>query len=272
MRRLLLPLALLLGAVIAFGYASARADPLIREVHIALPDWPAGAQPQRVILVGDMHIGSPAMDAARLARIVRQIDALSPDLVLIAGDFVFGHDPQAAIASARALEQPLSGLHARLGTVAVLGNHDYWTQPMLIRGALERAGVNVLDNDAVQLGPLAIGGVSDSYSGHQNVARTLAAMARIRGARIVLTHSPDLAAALPPSVPLLLAGHTHCGQAVMPFWGPISKVALPRYLCGVMREGLRTIVVTGGLGTSGPPLRYGAPPDLWVVTVGPQRP
>lgn len=254
----------------AFGYASARADPVVRAVSIALPGWPAGAPPQRVVLVSDLHIGSAAMDAARLARIVRQIDALSPDLVLMAGDFVFGHDPRAAIASARALERPLSGLHPRLGTIAVLGNHDYWTQPVLIREALERAGVTVLDNEAVRRGPLTIGGVSDSYTRHHDVAGTLAAMARLRGAPIVLTHSPDLAPDLPAHVPLLLAGHTHCGQAVVPFWGPISNVALPRYRCGVVREGRRTTIVTGGLGTSGPPLRYGAPPDLWLVTLGPR--
>jgi predicted MPP superfamily phosphohydrolase len=96
-------------------------------------------------------------------------------------------------------------------------------------------------------------------------------MRRLTGARLILTHSPDIAPNLPPQVSLLLAGHTHCGQVVLPLLGPISEVSRygARYRCGIRREGGRIVVVTAGLGTSGGPFRLGAPPDLWLLTLGP---
>ncbi|WEJ99100.1 MAG: metallophosphoesterase [Candidatus Sphingomonas phytovorans] len=266
---LLVALIVALGGVLLLAFLSARADPIVRRADVALPGWPAGAAPVRVVLVSDVHIGSAAMTQGRLARIVGQINALSPDLVVLAGDFVFGHDPAPAAEMAEMLVEPLSGLRARLGVVATLGNHDHWTQPALIRRALERAHVTVLENQAVARGPLAIGGVGDLFSHHADLRATMAAVEALPGARMMVTHSPDLASSLPPDLTLLLAGHTHCGQVVLPLLGPVSEVAQPRYRCGMVREGGRTTVVTGGLGTSGASFRLGAPPDLWLLTLGP---
>jgi predicted MPP superfamily phosphohydrolase len=270
-RRLLLVLAsLLVLALLLFGWGflNARADPVVRRATLALPDWPAGAPPVRVILFSDVHIASATMDSARLARIVGQVNALKPDVVLIAGDFASGDDSARAAAMANGLS-PLAGLRARLGVIATLGNHDHWTDPALIGRALAAAGVTVLDNQAVQRGPLAIGGVGDAYTRHQDVPALRGAMRPLAGARIILTHSPDLAPQLPADMALLLAGHTHCGQIVLPLYGPVTHVAAPRYRCGIVHEKGRTVVVTGGLGTSAVPLRFGAPPDLWVLTLGP---
>ena len=74
----------------------------------------------------------------------------------------------------------------------------------------------------------------------------------------------------PNYVSLLLAGHTHCGQIVLPFYGPLSSVSRYglRYNCGVIREDSKTLVVGAGLGTSVLPLRLGAVPDMWLLTLG----
>jgi uncharacterized protein len=69
-------------------YWSAVADPAVREAEVRLPGWLAGAAPVRVVLIADLHVAGPDMPPERLARIVGQINALRPDLVLIAGDFV----------------------------------------------------------------------------------------------------------------------------------------------------------------------------------------
>ncbi|MFA6116375.1 MAG: metallophosphoesterase [Sphingomonas sp.] len=271
MRRFLLVLASLAALALllfGWGFLNARADPLVRRESLALPDWPVGAPPVRVVLFSDVHIASATMDSARLARIVGQVNALRPDLVLIAGDFASGHDSARAAEMARGLS-PLAGLRTRLGVIATFGNHDHWTDPALIRRALEAAKVTVLDNQAVQRGPLAIGGAGDAYTHHQDMPALIEAMRPLTGARIVLTHSPDLAPQLPADMALLLAGHTHCGQIVLPLYGPVTHVAAPRYRCGIIHEKGRTVVVTGGLGTSTVPLRFGAPPDLWVLTLGP---
>jgi hypothetical protein len=274
MRKVLAALALILLAaagVLYYAHAEARRDPVVRTATIRLPDWPARAKPIRAVLISDIHIGSTAMDARRLTRITDQINALHPDIVLIAGDMIFGHDTKGAAKLGGGLIAPLSRLRAPLGAVAVLGNHDHWTGPAVVRDDLMRAGITVLENDAIVRGPLAIGGVDDDYTHHAGVPATLARLRRLKGARIVLTHSPDIAPSLPADTPLLLAGHTHCGQVVLPFYGPITDVSRfrERYRCGIRREGNRVVIITAGLGTSGPPLRLGAPPDLWLLTFGP---
>lgn len=261
------------GVLVLMGYsfAEARRDPVVRTAAIALPDWPAGAAPVRAVLISDVHIGTAAMDAKRLTRIVGQINALRPDIVLIAGDFIYGHAPGSASRLGEAMVAPLARLRPRLGVVAALGNHDHWTGAEAVRDELRRAGVTVADNDAIARGPLALGVAGDDFTSRADLPATVAATRRLAGARVILTHSPDIAPDLPADVTLLLAGHTHCGQVVLPLLGPVSEVSRfgVRYRCGVRREGGRTVVVTAGLGTSGGPFRLGAPPDLWLLTLGP---
>lgn len=272
MRRILIflvvPILLALG-FLGWGWHNARAEPIVRRAAFALPDWPVGAPTIRVALLSDVHIGSLAMDATRLTRIVGQVNALHPDLVLIAGDFVEGHDPALATRYSDDFVAPLAALRAPLGVVATLGNHDQDVGPKIVRRALERAGITVLENQAVARGPLAIAGIGDASTAHDRLAPTLAAMAPLRGARVVLSHSPDVAANLPAELTLVLAGHTHCGQVVLPLLPtpPFSNYG-NRYRCGIIREGTRRVVVTGGLGTSQLPVRYHAPADLWLLTLG----
>jgi predicted MPP superfamily phosphohydrolase len=275
-RRALLILAVLIAATGLFAtycLLEARRDPIVRRANVDLADWPRGAPPIRVVLISDIHIGTAAMGPERLTRIVAQIDALHPDLILIAGDFIYGHDPAGAARLGARMIGPLSKLHAPLGTIAVLGNHDWWTGAAKVREQLAQAHIRTLDNAAMTVGPLALGGAGDDFSGHTNLPVTLRAVRVLPGAHVLLTHSPDIAPELPPDMPLLLAGHTHCGQVVLPFYGPISDVTQyhARYRCGIRHEGARTVIVTGGLGTSGGPFRLGAPPDLWLLTLGPAR-
>lgn len=266
---LLLALALLAAAILTIGHRNARADPVFRHASITLPDWPAAAPPVTIALASDVHLGSSAMDDARLARVLGLIDAARPDLALFAGDFIAGHDPATAIAQSPGLARAFARLRPRLGTIAVLGNHDHWTDPRRVTAALEKAGVTVLENRAVARGPLAIGGVGDAFTGHDRVAATAAQMRALPGAKLIVTHSPDIAPSLPPDVALLLAGHTHCGQIVLPLYGPptIPSRYGERYRCGAIREKPLTTIVTAGLGTSVLPLRYGAAPDVWLITL-----
>lgn len=263
----------LIGFVLLFGaYVASRADPVVRRVSVALPDWPHGARPVTLALLTDIHLGNASMDRTRLDRIVDQVNALKPDLVLLGGDFLAGYDKPDAPARSRIIAQSLARLRSPLGSVAVLGNHDYLTNPRPITHALTGVGIPVLENSAVQRGPIVIGGLGDTDSGYANVDTMTSAMARLPGARIVLSHTPDVPKPLPATVGLLLAGHLHCGQIVLPRLGPISiRPAERRYLCGVVHDGARTVVVSGGLGTSNVPLRVHAPPDLWLVTVGPAK-
>ena len=96
-------------------------------------------------------------------------------------------------------------------------------------------------------------------------------MRAIPGARVLLSHSPDLFPALPDDIGLMLAGHTHCGQIRLPLIGAVSTMSDhgEHYACGLVREEGRTLIVSAGLGTSILPFRLGAPPDMWLVRLGP---
>ena len=271
-------LALLATLVLVTGTREAGSKPIERRTTLALAGWPADTLPISVALLSDIHLGNRAMDAKRLHAIVDQVNASRPDLVLIAGDFTVGHDGAGATELAAGLEAPLSRLNARLGVIAVLGNHDHWTAPDAIRTALARTGITVLANEATRRGPVAILGVDDAFSRHDDIAATIASWKRVGGLPIVLTHTPDLVHRLRGDFPLVLAGHTHCGQVVLPGFGPLltrgpmqqwRTLYDPRYRCGIVHDPNRVVVVTAGLGSGTSPLRLGAAPDWWLVELGP---
>lgn len=269
--RLVAALLILGGAIALYAFAEARRDPVVRHATVRLPHWPSGAPPVRAVLVSDIHIGNATTDAHRLDRIVMRIDALKPDIILIAGDFIAGNGRASAKRDAPAMVAPLSRLHAPLGVVAVLGNHDWGTDAGLVRDALQRSHVTLLENGAIRRGPLAIGGIGDETTGHDKPQQTIAAMRTLPGAPVAMSHSPDIATTKLKGAPLLLAGHTHCGQIVIPGLGAVAPLTplLRQRLCSIHREPGLTTIVTGGTGTSDAPLRLGAPPEFWVLTFGP---
>ena len=272
-RRLLQAFLVLAGlgaALTGFAYWTAVQDPVVRHIRVSVREWPEGERPLTALLMSDIHVGGPDMPPRRLARIVTRINALNPDIVLIAGDLVtdkrlathyYTHDEAVA---------PLAALRPRLATLAVMGNHDHWRDSGAAHRALARAGIRVLDNQAVQIGPLAVGGLDDDFTGHADVPATMAALSRLKGPKLVLSHSPDPFPDLPADIELMAAGHTHCGQIAPPLIGPLSTMSDygRRYACGVVREGGKILVVSAGLGTSGVPLRPGAVPDLWLIEIG----
>ncbi len=271
-KRFLLILAALLILLVGWCYWSAIADPVVREARVMLPGFPAGQAPVRVALLSDIHVQGPDMPPERLARIVEQVNAQRPDLVLIAGDFLGTRTLSTHHYSPAEIAAPLRGLRARLGVIAVLGNHEHLHGDARgMRTALTAVGIRVLANQAVQAGPLSVGGLDDQVSGHNRDNQTYAAMRGLSGARVLLSHSPDPFATLPPDIGLMLAGHTHCGQIVLPLYGAHSTGSVygARYLCGFIEQSGRKLIVTAGLGASILPFRLMAPPDFWIVTIGP---
>lgn len=253
------------GLLLAIGYRGALADPVVRDLRLAAP-----IPRTTIVLLSDLHVAGPDMPPERLARLVAQVNALRPDLVLIAGDFVGDKPVGTRRYSATDIAAPLATLRSRFGTIAVLGNHDHWRDAAAMRVALRAAGVTILDNDAVRAGPFAIGGLDDAMTDHADVSATIAALRPIDGIPLILSHSPDPFPELPGDVPLMLAGHTHCGQIRLPIVGAVTYASEhgARYGCGLIREDGRLLVVGAGLGTSVLPLRFGAPPDLWRITIG----
>jgi predicted MPP superfamily phosphohydrolase len=248
----------------------ASSDPAVRYVRYVPKAWPATALPRRLVLLSDIHVAGPDTPPARLARVVAMVNRLAPDIVLLAGDFISTKRAATRHYSLAESIRPLAAIRATTGAVAVLGNHDHWANAAVARRELRRAGVTVLDNDALRLGPITLGGVDDDFTHHADVARTVNRMKGLGGVPVLLSHSPDVFPAMPGWIGLVLAGHTHCGQIVLPWFGPIATASRygRRYVCGMVRSGSRTLIVTAGIGTSVLPLRLGAHPDLWVIDIG----
>ncbi|HMO75949.1 MAG TPA: metallophosphoesterase [Sphingopyxis sp.] len=268
-------LLFLLGLLlIGRGLWNAGADPIVRTASVAVADWPAGEPPMRVLLISDTHVAGPDMPPERLRAILRRFNALKPDLLLVAGDFHSGKYFATRHYSASEQTAPFGEARARLGVIAVIGNHDHWADAKAIEAGLRARGVTVLNNGAVRRGPLIVGGVDDWFTEHADLPATYAAMDALgAGPRILVIHSPDVVPDLPAPVAAVFAGHTHCGQIAPPLIGALtySSAYGDRFACGDMTDKGQRLFVGAGLGTSILPLRYGVPPDVWLVTLGPRR-
>jgi len=275
MRKAFIVSAMLAVAALAFcgimvRFAEAR--PIQRNATVELNGLASDIPALKIVLLADLHVARYGDSPERLRETVARVTALRPDMVLIAGDFLA--DSILKGVPMRPSVAPLAGLKAPLGVFAVFGNHDYdyRDDPRRLTFWLSRVGVRVLDNETVRAGPLAVVGISDAFSGHARPARALRSAKQAGGVPVVFTHSPDVVPGLPANVELAMAGHTHCGQVVLPLIGPLDTRSRygERYACGVIREGPRTTIVTAGLGVSRLPFRLGAPPDFWLITLVPR--
>lgn len=253
--------------------------------------WPEGRR-LRIAVLSDLHVGSLHVPLTRVSDLVAATNALTPDLTLLLGDFVAS---RARIASDPAMADwagELARLEAQDGVFAVLGNHDWWhdaptqtlrTGPTQVGLALERAGIPVLENRAVKLstagGPLWLAGLGDQIAflprrrgwaqGIDDLAGTMAQVADDGAPVIMMAHEPDVFARMPDRVTLTLAGHTHGGQVRLLGWAPIVPSRYGRrYAYGHVREEGRDLIVSGGIGTSQLPIRFGIPPEIVLIELG----
>jgi len=269
-RRPAVLLGLLLAAIVVAGAGIAGAMRAPRLVAYAVDDRarPATAPPLRIVQLSDTHASEPFMRATRLMAIVRRVNALRPDIVVLTGDYVGDRtlgaaplDPAEAVGAFRALRP-------RFGAFAVLGNHDHGFDPQGLASALRRAGVRLLVNEHVDAGPITIVGIDDEVTGRADLAAALRGIGRGRTA-LLISHSPDIFPQIDDRVGLTLAGHTHGGQIVLPIVGPLATASRygRRYVHGHIIERGRHLIVSAGIGTSLLPMRIGAPPEVVLVTI-----
>jgi predicted MPP superfamily phosphohydrolase len=163
-------------------------------------------------------------------------------------------------------------LRAPLGTIAVLGNHDWWNDGERITRALRQAGLTVLENEArrIEYGGKSfwVAGVADMWTRKPDIAGSLAQV-NSDDPVILITHNPDIFPDVPPRVSLTLAGHTHGGQVNLPFIGrPIVPSNFgQRYASGHVVEDGRHLFVSDGIGTSIIPVRFRVPPEIVILTL-----
>lgn len=260
----------ILVAGLALGVGSwmeAGRDPVVVRYDVAVPQ--PLARPITIALISDTHVSKATrIDVERLGEILARVNALKPDMVVLAGDYIL--DIPYADYPFYETVQPFRGLKAPLGVHSVLGNHDYdGRERQQIQAALMVGGGHPLVNEAVEAGPVVVAGIDDYWKGDADIDGTARkALTLAKGRPIILiSHNPDVFPFVPGAIALTLAGHTHGGQILLPLIGPIVSSTSHRrtYQHGLVHERGHDMVVTSGLG--GIPFRLGAPPEIALITL-----
>lgn len=240
------------------------ADISVARHRIARPH--STARPGRMAFISDLHIG-PTTPVPLLERAFDIIRRAEPDVLLLGGDYVF---LEATPARLEVLGRLVSSVSCT-AKLAVLGNHDLWTDDRAIVRTLEGAGATVLVNQAVPLpepwDDVVVVGLDDPWTGQCDAP---AAFAGTNGepVRVVLCHGPDgLRPAGPFAFDLFLCGHTHGGHVATP-WGPVfmpEGTLCRQYPGGFARINDADVYVSRGIGGVEVPFRTFAPPDVLLI-------
>lgn len=263
-------LALLSLAVWSFCVEPNRL--IIKEETLGLQGWPSELSGTRVVLISDLHVGSPFTGIEKLREVVTKVNQTEPDLILIAGDFVIQGVVGGHFVEPEVFASELKNLRARQGVYAVLGNHDWWYNGERITRALEDAGIRVLENEVAQMQrngrSFWIAGLADLWTRPQRIEETLRRV-QDTGPVIAFTHNPDIFPDIPPRIVLTFAGHTHGGQVNLPFIGRprVPSYFGQRFAAGHIEEKQHHLYVTTGIGTSILPIRFRVPPEIVVLTL-----
>jgi uncharacterized protein len=230
-------------------------------VHVA--GFQPGLEGLRLALLTDFHHSETG--PRRLVETAVQLAmAERPDLICLGGDYVtWGGGPDRRYVEPVA--EMLSALSAPHGVFAILGNHD---DDRDMPAALTRHGITVLRDARTRL---EIRGQTLDIAGIRYWTRRPSEIAQVlRGAHantILLAHTPvRLAQAAAFSVPLVLSGHTHGGQIVLPGLGAIAAREFP-VVAGIGRRDNTTIFVSRGVGTVYVPIRLNCPPEVAILTL-----
>ena len=236
--------------------------------------------PLKIAVISDLHVG-PYKDSAFVRRVVQKTNMLFPDLVLLAGDFLFDGESEMTEL------EPLKDLRASLGVFAVAGNHDGGRYLTLARRPyagtdrttelavyLRTLGIRVLENEreVVQLPDqeIAVAGIDDIWSPGSSLDDALRNLPDGMPT-ILLAHNPDVVLdTLSQKAHLIVAGHTHGGQIRLPLLGPVPP--LPTKLGEKYDQGLfaiddtTTLAITRGAGETLARARLFAWPEILLLT------
>lgn len=248
------------AAAHGFLYARHRIEVTREELPIA--GWPEALSGLRIGFISDIH-RSGTVSHAMIETAVSAVMAERPDLVILGGDYVTNRDRRYAQPAADAL----AGLSAKEGVFAVLGNHD---DERDVPSALGARGFTVLRDARTQV---TIRGEIVDLAGLRYWTNRIQDIGKVvRGASpnlILIAHTPKrLIEAAALSVPLLLSGHTHGGQIVLPGLGAVAAREFP-VIAGSARRENTAVFVTRGVGTVYVPVRINCPPEVAVLTLRP---
>ena len=267
-RRLLLIVLIAGLATFGFGVWSAQQAPVVVPYAVIVPGLTTRL---RIVQLADSHASRIDMPPERLAQIVARANALKPDMIVLTGDYISGDPARWSAAETSAALRPLRALRAPLGVYANLGNHD---DPAQTAAALQGSAVRLLVGASADSGPVTVIGADDIDRGSTAVEAMRRAIRRAPPDKpvIVIAHQPTFFLWLPARPVLLLAGHTHGGQVMLPL---VGAWALDDYYTahrrGLFRSGARQMIVSSGIGTTALPIRIGVAPEIALITLYPGK-
>jgi uncharacterized protein len=248
------------AGVLGYGAFVERRSVVVTRATVPVTALPSALAGLRIGVLSDIHCGS-FLGPDMVAHAAGLLQAERPDAVVLAGDFVTWSDKRAIGPCAEAL----GSLSAPLGVFVVGGNHD---PEAILESVFERRGVVVLQDSLTVVRArgeaLSIGGVRYWTRKGPEISRIFRGA---EGTRILLAHDPRrLTQAANLGIPLVISGHTHGGQVVLPGLGAPAAARFP-FPAGVGRLKKSTVFVTRGLGTVVLPVRLNCPPEVAVLTL-----
>jgi len=258
----------LAGAVGAFGVWRARRRPEVVTVEVPIENLPDELVGYRIAQISDVHLG-PTLSGKFMSAVVRDVNALKPDMVAVTGDLVDG--------STKHLQkhvEPLKDLASTDGTFFVTGNHEYYSGAVPWCKMLSSLGLNVLNNAHAVVErngeKLLIAGVNDYRAhrvlpAHRSDPAAAVAGAPDCAARVLLAHQPGSCLdAKEQAFDLQLSGHTHGGQFFP--WNFVVGSFHP-FVRGLNAWGKGWVYVNRGTGYWGPPMRIGTESEITLLTL-----
>lgn len=266
--------------VAAIGSYASLIEPnriTVKQIELRTPRLPEAFEGLKIAQISDLHY-EEFLSADHIRDAVKQINELSPDLVVMTGDFatyplrfhkgLYRAGAEKAVPCAGIL----ADLRAPLGRFAVLGNHDASTDPDLIANSMRERGLTVLRNDALAVerdgARIWVAGVDDVLEHMGNIQGTLRKLPRDEMS-IMLVHEPDTAREIcKHGVDLQFSGHSHGGQVRFPLLGaPVLPPLGRKYPLGLYRVRNLQLYTNPGLGVVGLPFRFDCPPEITCFTV-----
>lgn len=235
----------------------------IKNVFINIHGLPKQFEGMTIAQLSDIH-HCKYVSREFIKKCVRKVNALSPDIIALTGDYVYGSKEFISSVAGELVE-----LKAKEGVFAVLGNHD---NKDVTVDTLAKKGIRVLINEHIPLyrkkDYLFIAGVDDLWAGKLNLETTLKGVDD--KPKILLCHNPDAIEMIKcTGVDFVMAGHTHGGQVSLPLYGPpvvYSKFGV-RYASGLFHEEKTIMYVNKGIGVSNFPVRFFARPEITLFTL-----
>jgi len=253
---------------VAIGMRNALGDHEVVDVPVTLERLPAAFDGFTIVQITDIHVGLTVGEGF-VADIVRRVNQLHPDLIVLTGDLVDGR-----VADIGSRLAPLADLVAPHGVYSITGNHEYYSGVDEWIAQLGLLGIPTLRNQRVEiarggehfyLAGIDDHGAADFGKGHgPNLAEALAGRDPAR-AVVLLAHQPrQVEVAARQDVCLQLSGHTHGGQ-IFP-WNYFVYLQQP-VVAGLARVGQTLVYVSCGTGYWGPPMRLGAPAEITRIVL-----